>query len=129
MSEPLVSEQDRTELDLLLRRSLVSARSSARTPCISWSPSCSGELFAASMPSMANACTVLPERLIRVLRALTAFGIFKVLADGIVSHTPRSHLLRSDPEQHASRRAVLDWTRCVEGVGHAGRRDDRRCAI
>lgn len=45
---------------------------------------------------LANACSVLPDPLIRVLRALAAFRIFKVAADGTVAHTPRSRLLCTD---------------------------------
>ena len=45
---------------------------------------------------LATACAVLPVPLLRVLRALTAFGIFRVTADGSVAHSPRSLLLRTD---------------------------------
>lgn len=45
---------------------------------------------------LAEACAVLPEQLIRVLRALAAFHIFQVNANGIVAHTTRSQLLCTD---------------------------------
>jgi hypothetical protein len=37
-----------------------------------------------------------PQPLIRVLRALAAFGVFTVTSDGEIGHTPRSRLLRTD---------------------------------
>jgi hypothetical protein len=45
---------------------------------------------------LATACAVLPGPLLRVLRALAAFEIFRVTADGSVAHSPRSLLLRTD---------------------------------
>lgn len=45
---------------------------------------------------LAADCKVLPSPLLRVLRALAAFGIFRFEADGTVVHTPRSLLLRTD---------------------------------
>jgi hypothetical protein len=45
---------------------------------------------------LASACGVLPSPLLRALRALAAFDVFRVTADGHVSHSPRSLLLRSD---------------------------------
>jgi hypothetical protein len=39
---------------------------------------------------------VLPEPLLRAMRLLAAFGIFRLTADGTVAHTPRSLLLRTD---------------------------------
>lgn len=45
---------------------------------------------------LATTCGVLPGPLLRVLRALAAFGIFRVTADGSVVHSPRSLLLRTD---------------------------------
>ena len=45
---------------------------------------------------LATACAVLPGPLLRVLRALAAFGIFRVTAEGSVAHSPRSLLLRAD---------------------------------
>jgi hypothetical protein len=51
---------------------------------------------ALSLNDLAGACSVLPGRLIRVMRALAAFQIFRVSPDGNVAHTPRSVLLRTD---------------------------------
>lgn len=46
--------------------------------------------------ALATACAVQPSPLLRVLRALAAFGVFQVSAEGQVSHSPRSLLLRAD---------------------------------
>ena len=45
---------------------------------------------------LATVCSVLPGPLLRILRALAAHGIFRVTAEGDVSHSPRSLLLRAD---------------------------------
>jgi hypothetical protein len=45
---------------------------------------------------LAADCSVLSQPLLRCLRALASFGIFCVGADGAVTHSPRSALLRSD---------------------------------
>ncbi len=39
-----------------------------------------------------------PEKLVRLLRALAAFGVFSVDRDDNVSHSPRSRVLRSDSQ-------------------------------
>ena len=49
-----------------------------------------------SIARLAEACGARPQPLIRVLRALAAFGVFTVAADGSIGHTPRSRLLRTD---------------------------------
>lgn len=51
---------------------------------------------AVAIAELARASGVLPEPLLRAVRALAAFGIFKLGQDGRVSHTPRSLLLRSE---------------------------------
>lgn len=45
---------------------------------------------------VADACSVRPEQLLRVFRALAAFGIFRLTPDGTVSHSPVSLRLRGD---------------------------------
>ncbi len=45
---------------------------------------------------LATACMVQPTPLLRVLRALAAFNVFRVGGDGGVGHSPRSLLLRTD---------------------------------
>ena len=55
---------------------------------------------------LATACTVLPAPLLRILRALAAFDVFRVTADGWVTHSPRSLLLLADAPNslhHAAR--------------------------
>ena len=49
-----------------------------------------------SVSDLAQACSVRPAPLLRILRALAAFGVFVVSADGSVGHTERSLLLRTD---------------------------------
>jgi hypothetical protein len=49
-----------------------------------------------AIDTLANACGAQPQPLIRVLRAIAAFGVFTVAADGSIGHTPRSRLLRTD---------------------------------
>ena len=46
--------------------------------------------------ALAVDCGVQTQPLIRVLRALAAFGVFTVTPDGEIGHTPRSRLLRTD---------------------------------
>ena len=47
--------------------------------------------------------------MLRVLRALAAFQIFRVTADGSVAHTPRSRLLRTDTP-NSMHHAARFWT-------------------
>jgi hypothetical protein len=49
-----------------------------------------------AVADMAAACNVLPMPLLRILRALAALGVFRVSAEGVVTHSPRSLLLRRD---------------------------------
>jgi hypothetical protein len=49
-----------------------------------------------NVAGLASASAVLPEQLLRAMRVLAAFGIFRIGSDGTVTHTPRSLLLRSD---------------------------------
>ena len=56
--------------------------------------------------ALAVDCGAQTQPLIRVLRALAAFGVFTVTADGEIGHTPRSRLLRTDTPNsmhHAAR--------------------------
>src|SRR5262245_25435443 len=48
-----------------------------------------------SIRDLAGKCSVLPTPLLRILRALAAFGIFQVSADGMVAHSPQSLRLRT----------------------------------
>ena len=58
---------------------------------------------------LAIACAVLATPLLRVLRALAAFGIFRIGADGSVAHSPRSVLLRTD-EPNSLHYGARFWT-------------------
>lgn len=58
---------------------------------------------------LAIACGVLATPLLRVLRALAAFGIFRIGADGSVAHSPRSVLLRTD-EPNSFHYGAKFWT-------------------
>jgi hypothetical protein len=49
-----------------------------------------------SIAELAQSCGVLAQPLLRTMRLLAAFEIFRVDADGKVAHTPRSLLLRTD---------------------------------
>ena len=51
---------------------------------------------ARNVDDLASECAVQSAPLLRVLRALAAFDVFRVTIDGRVSHSPRSRLLRSD---------------------------------
>jgi len=70
---------------------------------------------AASAASLAVACGVLADPLLRLCRALAGFGIFTVSADEMVGHSGQSLLLRTDsvPSLHHAARfftAPADWT-------------------
>lgn len=59
-----------------------------------------------SLDELAVECSVQPQPLIRILRALASFSIYTVAPDGSVAHTPRSRLLRTDATNslhHAAR--------------------------
>ena len=58
---------------------------------------------------LAQACSARPAPLLRILRALAAFGVFTVSADGLVGHTERSRLLRTDTP-NSLRYSARFWT-------------------
>jgi len=87
-------EQDWQEVDLLLRGFQISRM--LRLVADLGIPDRIVANGAVAVGQLAQSCAVLPEQLIRVLRALAAFRIFQVNADGMVTHTSRSELLRSD---------------------------------
>ena len=107
MSTRVRAEQDRTDLDLLLRGFQISRmlRLVADLGVADKVPAHG----AVSMSELANACSALPDPLIRVLRALAAFDVFTVSADQTVAHTPRSQLLRTDTENSMHHSAQF-WT-------------------
>src|SRR3954453_17202900 len=62
-----------------------------------------------SLSDFGAGCGVQPQPLLRVLRALAAFAIFSVTADGTVAHTARSRLLRTDAP-NSMHHAARFWT-------------------
>lgn len=58
---------------------------------------------------LATACSVHAAPLVRVLRALAAFGVFRIDANGMISHSPRSLLLRTD-EPNSLHYGAKFWT-------------------
>lgn len=61
------------------------------------------------LEDLARACAVHPAPLLRVLRALAAFGIFRIGPDGTIGHSPRSVLLRTD-EPRSLHYGAKFWT-------------------
>jgi O-methyltransferase len=94
MADDVGTEQDRTDLDLLLRGFQVS-RMLRLVADLGIADRIEPEGRMA-VSELASACAVLPEPLLRVLRALAAFRVFQVTPDGLVAHTRRSRLLRTD---------------------------------
>src|SRR5829696_7436002 len=94
MTTPLSTEADREELDLLLRGFEISRmlRLVADLGVADKVP-IDGHI---TVHDLAASCSVLPEPLLRILRALAAVRIFQLTLEGAVSHTPRSRLLRTD---------------------------------
>ena len=107
MTDTLTTDADREELDLLLRGFQVSRmlRLIADLGVADKIP-LEGHV---RVQGVAVACAALPEPLLRVLRALAAFRIFQVTADGAVAHTPRSRLLRTDTP-NSMHHAARFWT-------------------
>jgi hypothetical protein len=91
---PATSDADREELDLLLRGFQVSRmlRLVADLGVADKVPP-EGHI---TVQELAAACAVLPEPMLRVLRALATFKIFEITEGSAVSHTPHSRLLRTD---------------------------------
>jgi hypothetical protein len=108
------SEDDRIVLDLLIRGFQIS-----RTIRLIADLSLADRI-APNAPSkladLAGACGVLPRPLSRAMRALAAHGIFHIDAEGFVTHTPRSLLLRSDTLNNFHHAARF-WT--ARGSWHA----------
>ncbi len=107
MAETGNVERDREDLDLLVRGFQVS-----RMLRLVADLGIADEIArdgAVAVKDLAAACSVLPEQLIRVLRALAAFRIFKITADGSVAHTARSILLRTDTP-NSMHYAARFWT-------------------
>lgn len=88
------AERDRADLDLLIHGHQISRiiRAAADLAIADRIPHHDRR----SVDALASSCAVRPQPLLRILRALAAFGIFRVTADGLVAHSSRSLLLRTD---------------------------------
>jgi len=88
------SKTDRDELDLLLRGFQVSRMLRLVADCgVADIVPNDGAI---TVQELAAACTISPKPLLRVLRALAAFKVFRIENDRLVSHTACSRLLRTD---------------------------------
>ena len=94
MSEPRDASDERAALDLLVRGFQVS-RMLRLVADLGIADRIASDGHVA-VDALALECGVQPQPLTRVLRALAAFGVFTVAADGSIAHTPRSRLLRTD---------------------------------
>lgn len=94
MTNPSQTDANRTALDLLIRGFQVS-RMLRLVADLGVADKIAKE-GGCDVLELATACEVQPTQLLRVLRALAAFEIFHVNADGHVAHSPRSLLLRTD---------------------------------
>ncbi len=104
MSDADPTDQDRAALDLLLRGFQVS-RLLRLVADLGIADRIAPE-GGVPVEALAADGSVVPEQLLRVLRALAAFGIFRVSTEGLVAHTPKSRLLRRDVPRslhHAAR--------------------------
>ncbi len=104
MSETQAENPDRAALELLVRGFQVS-RMLRLVADLGLADRIASEARVA-VTDLAQDCGVQPQPLVRVLRALAAFGVFTVTLDGEIAHTPRSRLLRSDAPNtlhHAAR--------------------------
>ena len=107
MTDKIGPDADRQSLDLLLRGFQV-----ARMLRLV------ADLFVADkiapdgrigIQELADASAVLPQPLLRVLRALAAFDIFTVDTEAMIGHTPKSRLLRTDTP-NSLHHAARFWT-------------------
>ena len=107
MTDTPTTDLDRQELDLLLRGFQVSRmlRLIADLGVPDKVPT-DGQLTAQELSA---ACGVQAVPLLRVLRALAAFGVFKFTGDSTVAHTQRSRLLRTDTP-NSLHHAARFWT-------------------
>ncbi len=107
MSGTTVPDKDRLELDLLLRGFQVSRMLRAVADLgVADRIATDG---AVAVADLAAACNVHPTPLLRILRALAAFGLFQVSSDDLVSHSPRSRLLRTETP-NSLHHAARFWT-------------------
>lgn len=107
MPESPDTPDDRTALDLLIRGFQIS-RILRLVADIAVADRIEPEGHV-GIDALAEACGVRAQPLIRVLRALAAFGVFTVTVDDRIGHTPRSRLLRTDTQNSMGHSARF-WT-------------------
>lgn len=107
MADTLTTGGDREQLDLLLRGFQVSRM--LRLVADLGVPDKVPAAGQVTVQELAEACAVLAEPLLRVLRALAAVGVFQMTAQGVVTHTARSRLLRTDAP-NTMHHAARFWT-------------------
>jgi hypothetical protein len=107
MAMPPDAEDERTALDLLLRGFQIS-RMLRLVADLGIADRIAPEGNVA-LGDLARDCGVQPQPLMRVLRALAAFGVFTLKADGTVAHSARSRLLRTDTP-NSLHHAARFWT-------------------
>jgi hypothetical protein len=107
MPSSTIPDKDRVELDLLLRGFQVSRM--LRTVADLGIADRIAADATVLVTELASACHVRPAPLLRILRALAAFGVFHVSPDGRVSHSVRSRLLRTDTP-NSFHHAARFWT-------------------
>lgn len=107
MVQVSVDDSDREALDILLRGFQLSCmlRAVAEIGLADALP-INGR---ASIDHLAAACQVLPEPLLRLVRALAAFGIFRLAPGRMIEHTSPSKLLRTDA-RNSMRHGARFWT-------------------
>ncbi len=94
MPEPRDTDEDRAALDLLIRGFQVS-RMLRLVADLGVADLIAPDDHVA-IDVLATECGAQSQPLLRVLRALAAFGVFSVTVDSRIGHTPRSRLLRAD---------------------------------
>ena len=124
---PSEEDQDRIRLDLMLRGFEVS-RLLRLAADLEVADAIDPE-GAMPIDDLADRCGVLREPLLRVLRALAACGVFRMTADGVVTHTSLSRLLRTDVPNSLYHSARF-WTAAgvMARMGNVGCGADRRGA-
>jgi SAM-dependent methyltransferase len=90
----MANDPDRAELDLLIHGFQISRMIRAAADLALPDRIAPGE--ESEIGVLATVCAVEPMPLRRLVRALAAFGIFRMTAGDKVAHSPRSLLLRSD---------------------------------
>lgn len=107
MDETTGTEQDRLALERLIRGFQISRmlRVAADLRLADRIPSAQPR----TVVELADACGVRALPLARLLRALASVGVFRMSAAGDVSHSPMSHLLRTDAP-HSLHYAARFWT-------------------